>query len=122
MSLNYTPLDIKKLNRREENRLNFYLLLTATIFAAFLAVLLFILIQKKMSSRAPVSLPAGGETNELTPTQTPILTPTPTPTSLPTPTLIMETPPPSTPSPTVITPLTPEETSPAAKIGTESAQ
>jgi len=120
MTLNYTPLDIEKFNQREENQLNFYLLLIATIFAAFLAVLLFILIQKKMSTPAPVSLPKGGETNAVT--STPILTPTLIPTSHPTPTLIMETPPTSIPSSTKITPLHPKETTPSAKIGTQSAQ
>jgi hypothetical protein len=45
---NFTPLDPKKLGNQKEDKTNTVLLIVATITALVLAVLLFILIQKKL--------------------------------------------------------------------------
>jgi flagellar basal body-associated protein FliL len=69
---NYTPLDIEKL-KKEKDSFNTILLLIVTLTMAVLAILLFILIQKKIK-----------EQNQLLtqPTSTIKLEPTETPTSL----------------------------------------
>jgi len=45
---NFTPLDPKKISKPKEDKTNTVLLIIATITALVLAVLLFILIQKKL--------------------------------------------------------------------------
>lgn len=74
--LNYTPIDTRKLEAGNKSKLNFYLLLIATLVAAFFAVLLFILIRTKQSqtSASPVVTPVPTET--LSPTE---VLPSPTP-------------------------------------------
>lgn len=114
MILNYTPIDIQKFSQKKDNQLNFYLLLIATLSAVFFAVLLFILIQKKMRPPTPT---VENQINPPTPTVTKTVFNTPTP--LMSPTSIIETTQPATPSPTIITP---NETTPSAKIGSDSAQ
>lgn len=84
MENNFTPIDIEKL-KGEDNRLNTVLLLIVTLTMAILAVLLFILIQKKIQSSNQVSpsLP----TITVSPTETPTPTVEEKPTLLPPPTM-----------------------------------
>jgi len=112
MVLNYTPIDTQKFSQKEDSQLNFYLLLIATLSAFFLAVLLFILIQKKM--------PKGVIENQ-TPSPTPTITETAidTPTPFSFPTIIPTETPIATTSPTIAVL---DETTPSAEIGTESAR
>lgn len=97
MDNNYTPIDVKKMEGKD-NGLNTVLLVIVTLTALVLAILLFVLIQKKINSAA---------------TQEAI---TPTPTKVvPTvePTLELVTPTTASVSPTVIEPettITPEAT------------
>lgn len=49
--LNYTPIDINKLNQNKKNdNLNYFLLVVLTITAAIFSVVLFIYIQKKLQT------------------------------------------------------------------------
>jgi flagellar basal body-associated protein FliL len=50
MENNYTPLDIGKLPAKDSSTLNTILLIIVTLTMAVLAVLLFVLIQKKMGA------------------------------------------------------------------------
>jgi len=107
MVLNYTPIDTSKFSQKEDNQLNFYLLLIATLSAFFLAILLFILIQKKTQIK--------NQTPPATPTIIEIDTPTPFPTA----TINVEETSSATTSPTIVVP---QETTQSAGIRTESAQ
>ena len=93
MNTNYTPIDVKKLERKG-NGLNTILLSIVTFTALVLAIMLFVLIQKKISQNSLLN----------TPTPTPIkVVPTEV---LPTEELVTPT---ATTSPTIIeTTLTPE--------------
>lgn len=105
MGNNFTPIDIERL-KGEENHLNVILLAIVTLTMAVLAILLFILIQKKTQSfnQALPSLP----------------TITVSPTEVPTPTI--EEQPAFSPSPTL--PLSPTLTATISPMleATESAQ
>lgn len=46
-NINYTPIDIEKMKGVKSSNINFYLLVAATVMAAFFSVLLFIYIQQK---------------------------------------------------------------------------
>jgi len=103
MDKNYTPIDVKKLGRKDSG-LNTILLLIVTLTALVLAIMLFILIQRKINS-----------SNTIEPT----IIPTPTvmiiePTIEPVPTeeLISPT---ATATPTIETTITPEA-SPTSEI------
>lgn len=50
MENNYTPLDVGKLKSEDGSNLNTVLLIIITLTMAVLAVLLFVLIQKKMGA------------------------------------------------------------------------
>ena len=92
MDNNYTPIDVKKL-KHKDNGLNTVLLVIVTLTALVLAVMLFVLIQKKINSSNNV---------QITTTPTPTITqPTPEPTEE----LISPT---ATASPTIETTVTPE--------------
>lgn len=66
MTQNYTPLDLKKINQGE--KITFYLLIAATIMSAILAILLFLLIQKKIREEITSTIPS--PTHLLNPTVT----------------------------------------------------
>ena len=116
MALNYTSIDVEKLSQKEGNRLNFYLLLVVTFSAAFLAVLLFILIQKKIHPTAPTKIE--NQIKVPSPTIVEIIDNIPTLQEA-SPTSIIEITQPATSSPTIIAP---DETTQSAKIGSDSAQ
>jgi hypothetical protein len=119
MIANYTPIDINKYNEKESNQLNFFLLITATIIAIFLAIFLFILIQKKTQKAVIVPTPPIIENQPplLTPTITETVVDTPTPSIAPT--IATNESPSATTSPTIVVP---NETTQSAKIATESAR
>ncbi len=82
MEQNYTPLDVNKYNNGNDNKFNSVLLFVAVITALVLAVLLYVLINKKSqnSNVIPTSLPS--------PTVTiPTIVASPTPVTSPTVTL-----------------------------------
>ncbi|NMB84180.1 hypothetical protein GYA28_02720 [Candidatus Roizmanbacteria bacterium] len=68
--LNYTPLDLEKL-KKKDNGVNTMLLLMATLTAGILAVMLFVLIQKKTSQE---QLPSTTYTDTSIESPTPSLT------------------------------------------------
>lgn len=101
MDNNYTPIDINKLEHKD-NGLNTVLLVIVTLTALVLAIMLFILIQKKINS-----------SNNIEPTTIPIPTRIlPTLTPEPTEEVITPT---ATATPTIETTITPEA-SPTSKI------
>lgn len=93
---NYTPIDPEKIHKEpKKNKLNFYLLLVATVTAALFAVLLFILIQKKQGEKmTPSTLPTptmGATKEPESPSPTTMLA-SPSPTQIILPTQIPATP------------------------------
>lgn len=105
MDSNYTPIDIKKLEKKN-NGINTVLLLIVTLTALVLAVLLFMLIQKKLTQNK--------DQTEMIPTVKPTAIPTIT-----TPQEEMISPTVSTATPDLIQSTVTPEASPTSSINSE---
>lgn len=79
-NINYTPIDIEKMKGIKSSNINFYLLVAATVMAAFFSVLLFIYIQQKNEKLNQIenteAIVQEEEIEELSPTPRPTRVPT----------------------------------------------